>query len=200
MEFQDQIELKAYDPKDQRRDVQGEYWANPDINAIMLNDKSIWRWCDVDADCSHVNGFILNEVVTMCSTGCIPNVWRLTTDDGGVIVSWDKKILKKGLSMPHSPRKYKDDILYCEAGNGSLNSLKNGIIILLPGFTRGLKIVGDLAYVGVSKLRYTDDWTMELPIAKRVPSPISGIAIVDLKLKQLLDIRGSHVNEIIDLE
>ena len=40
---------------------------------------------------------------------------------------------------------------------------------------------GNTAFVGLSELRYDDDWTRELPLAKRVPEPICGIASVDLK-------------------
>src|SRR5262249_11757206 len=70
------------------------------------------------------------------------------------------EIVARGLSMPHSPRWHGGRLWLLESGTGSLGfvDLDRGRfepIIRLDGFTRGLEMIGNLAFVGLSQVRET---------------------------------------------
>jgi uncharacterized protein (TIGR03032 family) len=67
-------------------------------------------------------------------------------------------IVLRGLSMPHSPRWYQDQLWFLESGQGSLArvDLERGTwetVAQVPGFTRGLDFYGPLAFIGLSQVR-----------------------------------------------
>ena len=85
--------------------------------------------------------------------------WRENKKSGGILMDIESnEIVLEGLSMPHSPRWYQDRLWVLESGNGSFGyvDLKSGkyeSIIELPGFTRGLEFVGNVAFIGLSQVR-----------------------------------------------
>jgi uncharacterized protein (TIGR03032 family) len=76
---------------------------------------------------------------------------------GGVVIDMTTdEIVCEGLSMPHSPRWANGKLWVLNAGTGHIGwvDFKNKSFVplaFLPGFLRGLSIVGNIAAVGLSK-------------------------------------------------
>jgi uncharacterized protein (TIGR03032 family) len=87
--------------------------------------------------------------------------WRENKKSGGILIDLESnEIVTRGLSMPHSPRWHAGRLWLLESGTGSLGfvdpaSGKYEPIVRLDGFTRGLEMVGNLAFVGLSQVRET---------------------------------------------
>jgi uncharacterized protein (TIGR03032 family) len=87
--------------------------------------------------------------------------WRENKKNGGILIDLEtNEIVTHGLSMPHSPRWHAGRLWLLESGTGSLGFIdpasgKYESIVQLDGFTRGLEMVGNLAFVGLSQVRET---------------------------------------------
>jgi uncharacterized protein (TIGR03032 family) len=87
--------------------------------------------------------------------------------------------------MPHSPRWHDGKLWVLESGTGGIAVVdratgEHETVARLPGFTRGLAIVGRYAFVGLSKIRPTS--AMDgVPIAERRDELKCGVAVVDLR-------------------
>src|ERR1700760_1798282 len=87
--------------------------------------------------------------------------WRENKKSGGILIDIEtNEIVARDLSMPHSPRWHGGGLVLLESGTGSLGTvdLNNGKyepIVRLDGFTRGLEMVGNLAFIGLSQVRET---------------------------------------------
>jgi tetratricopeptide (TPR) repeat protein len=114
-----------------------------------------------------------------------PLGWRKNKINGGLLIDIKtNEILAKGLSMPHSPRWYNDTLYILESGKGEISKYNFETkriepIAQVPGFTRGFDIIGDLAFIGVSKVRESATFS-GLEITK-LPKRVSGIWIVNLR-------------------
>ena len=77
-------------------------------------------------------------------------------DGTGVIFSGKtRKAFAKGLTRPHSARIYKNRLFVDNSGYGEVGEVIDGVYtprISLPGWTRGLTIVKDILFVGVSRV------------------------------------------------
>ena len=115
--------------------------------------------------------------------------WRENKRNGGVLIDIESgEIVARGLSMPHSPRWYRNRLWLLESGDGSLGTddLSTGryeAIVRLPGFTRGLSFVGPLAFVGLSQVRESATFS-GIPLVERVEERVCGVWIVDLEAGQ----------------
>ena len=63
-----------------------------------------------------------------------------------------------GLSMPHSPRVYRDQLWLLDSGTGHFGRVNRATgkfepLTFCPGYLRGLSFVGDYAVVGLSQCR-----------------------------------------------
>jgi len=87
--------------------------------------------------------------------------WRENKKSGGILIDVESnEIVSRGLSMPHSPRWHAGRLWLLESGTGSLGFVdlttgKYESIVHLDGFTRGLEMVGNLAFIGLSQVRET---------------------------------------------
>jgi predicted O-linked N-acetylglucosamine transferase (SPINDLY family) len=86
--------------------------------------------------------------------------------------------------MPHSPRWYGDRLLVLNSGWGTLeavdlNSGDRTQIEAVPGFTRGLACRGNVAFVGLSRIRETAVFG-GVPIAARHHELKCGVGVIDL--------------------
>jgi len=112
--------------------------------------------------------------------------WRANTKNGGVVIDYaTRDVIVRGLSMPHSPRWYRDRFWILESGKGSLATIdlasgKVETVARLPGFTRGLDFVGPLAFVGLSQLRETNPLT-DIPITDENIDRMSGVWVVNIE-------------------
>jgi hypothetical protein len=89
--------------------------------------------------------------------------------------------------MPHSPRWHGGRLWVCESGSGTLGyvDLDTGryeVVAAVPGFTRGLDFVGDLAFVGLSQVRESAVFS-GIPITERLTPEerTCGVCVVDLR-------------------
>ncbi len=88
-----------------------------------------------------------------------PGGWRANKKDGGILIDVASgEVMTRHLSMPHSPRFHRDRLWVLESGKGGFGfvDLQTGAfetVAQLDGFTRGLAFYGDVAFVGLSKVR-----------------------------------------------
>jgi uncharacterized protein (TIGR03032 family) len=114
--------------------------------------------------------------------------WRPNKAKGGILMDVGSgEILCRGLSMPHSPRWYGGRLWVCESGSGTLgyvdlNTGRYEAVAAVPGFTRGIDMVGDLAFVGLSQVRESAVFS-GIPITERLAPEerTCGVCVVDLR-------------------
>jgi len=144
-------------------------------------------------DRCHLNGVAIVDgrprYVTALGASNAPQGWRDNKRDGGVLIDVDTgQTIVRGLSMPHSPRWYRDRLWLLESGRGSLATVdlatgRVDTVIQLPGFTRGLDFCGPLAFVGLSQLRASNPFT-DIPLTDQNPDRASGIWVVNIESGQ----------------
>ncbi|MES3150929.1 TIGR03032 family protein [Sphingomonas faeni] len=144
-------------------------------------------------DRCHLNGMALVDgalaCVSMVSTTDEVDGWRAQRNAGGVIMECRTgRSLVSGLSMPHSPRLYDGALWFLEAGRGALATveLATGVrrdVAFLPGFARGLDLVGTHALLTVSKPRDArfDGLQLDHELASRGESAWCGVLVVNLE-------------------
>lgn len=86
-----------------RRDSFEPTWRPSFISAIAAEDRC------------HLNGLAMDgsvpRFVTACGTGDTKDAWRATRMGGGVVIDVaNNTIVARGLSMPHSPRVYREHL------------------------------------------------------------------------------------------
>lgn len=151
-------------------------WRPPFVSGLSPEDRC------------HLNGLGMRDgqprYVTALGTTDTPGGWRENKAHGGVLIDVSTgQILASGLSMPHSPRWHDGKLWVCESGTGTLgivdpNSGRYEPVAELPGFTRGLDFVGDLAFVGLSQVRETAVFS-GIPITDRLTERNCGVWVVD---------------------
>lgn len=135
-----------------------------------------------------VNGF--PRFVTALGKTDDPAGWRNNKRDGGILMDVaQNKIIAEGLSMPHSPRWYNNQLWMLESGRGSLvkfdiKTNKKTEVIRLPGFTRGMDFYGPLAFIGLSKVRETATFS-DFPLLEELEERICGVYVVNLQTGKL---------------
>ncbi|MBF2073360.1 MAG: TIGR03032 family protein [Synechococcales cyanobacterium C42_A2020_086] len=140
-------------------------------------------------DRCHLNGLAMvagqPKYVTALGETDTVGGWRTTQATGGILIDVDSdEILLRGLSMPHSPRWYRDRLWLLNSGTGALWQVNPATgetqeVCALPGFGRGLSLVGNHALVGLSQMRERQIFGA-LPLQERFPRLICGVAVVDL--------------------
>jgi uncharacterized protein (TIGR03032 family) len=135
--------------------------------------------------------------------------WRERRRDGGVVIDVETdEIVCEGLSMPHSPRWANGKLWVLNAGTGHLGwvdfeNRKFVPLCFLPGFARGLSIIGGVAAVGLSKPRNKrfEGLQLDEELAKRDAEPWCGVQIVSLVNGDVLNwIRfDGDISEIFDI-
>ncbi|MCF4970142.1 TIGR03032 family protein [Nostoc sp. CMAA1605] len=124
-------------------------WQPPFISKLAAEDRC------------HLNGLGLRDgkpkYVTACSTTDTAAGWRNHRVGGGVAMDvQSNETIATDLSMPHSPRWYRDKLWLLNAGTGDFGYVDDGKLVPItfcPGFVRGLAFWENFAFVGLSKLR-----------------------------------------------
>lgn len=156
-------------------------WRPPFITAVAAEDRC------------HLNGLALVSdrpgFVTALGTTDTRDGWRADKPHGGCIMDVASgEFVTRGLSMPHSPRWHDNRLWVLESGTGSVLNVDRATgqretVTQLPGFARGMAMVGPWAFVGLSKIRPTS--AMDgVPLAARRNELKCGIAVVDLRSGQ----------------
>jgi uncharacterized protein (TIGR03032 family) len=178
----------------------GELWAVATAFSCLVTldaDHSfVPRWNPpfitrlVSGDRCHLNGLAVRDdrvaYVTALGQTDEPGGWRKGKATGGCLMDVaSSEIVCAGLSMPHSPRWHDGRLWLLESGRGELITvdLDTGdteTVIELPGFTRGLALTGELAFVGLSQIRESSTFG-DLPLTDRLQERVCGVWAVDLR-------------------
>lgn len=122
-------------------------------------------------------------------------------DCRGVVISGKtREVVARGLTRPHSARIYRNKIWVDNSGYGEFGFIEKGKfipVIKLPGWTRGLHIVEETAFVGVS--RVLPKFSQYAPGLKK--STICGVFAIDLKDNKILgSITWPYGNQIFTID
>lgn len=155
-------------------------WHPPFISKIVNEDRC------------HLNGLAMADgkpaYVTTISKSDVVDGWRDKRRNGGCVIDLQSnEVILTGLSMPHSPRFYRNKLWLLNSGTGFFGSLdlstgKFEPITFCPGYLRGLTFWNEYAIVGLSKPREKTFSGLELDeklIAKDV-EPRCGLMVIDL--------------------
>jgi uncharacterized protein (TIGR03032 family) len=119
--------------------------------------------------------------------------WRENKKSGGILIDMESnEIVLRSLSMPHSPRWHAGRLWLLESGTGSLGvvDLSRGSyepIIRLDGFTRGMDMIGNLAFVGLSQVRETAVFSgIEITERLKDTERTCGVWVVDVQRGQVV--------------
>lgn len=164
----------------------------------------------VSEDRCHLNGLVMIDgrprYVTALGTGDTHQSWRENITDGGVVIDLQTdEIIFDKLAMPHSPKMYNGELYLLLSATGQLVKLdlkqkKVEVIKELEGFCRGMDIVGDYAFIGMSKLRKNSSTFAKLDFADKADT--AGIKIVHIPTKAYVgEIKyQTSVDEIYDVK
>ena len=145
-------------------------------------------------DRCHLNGLAMMDgrpaYLTAVSESDVADGWRDHRHDGGVVIDIAaNEVAVRGLSMPHSPRWYRDRLWLHNSGTGEFGwaDLARGRfepVAFCPGYLRGLDFVGDFAVVGLSEPRGEKAFA-SLPLQERIEAkkakPRCAIQVIDLR-------------------
>jgi uncharacterized protein (TIGR03032 family) len=157
-------------------------WRPPFITGLAPEDRC------------HLNGMCIVHgrpaFVTALGEADAEGGWRSNKKDGGIVIEVETgRVLVRGLSMPHSPRWHDGRLWLLDSGTGGFGYLDPGTrhfvrVAGLPGFTRGLDFVGNLAFVGLSQVRDSAVFS-GIPIAERpVQERSCGVWVLDIRTGQ----------------
>jgi uncharacterized protein (TIGR03032 family) len=160
-------------------------WKPPFISRIVKEDRC------------HLNGLAMQDgvprYVTAVSKSDTIDGWRDRRADGGIVVDVATgDIVIGGLSMPHSPRLYRDKLWLLNSGTGEIGWIEPAAsaagakfrpLAFCPGFARGLAFHGDYALVGLSKPRYQrfEGLALDARLAQADSEPWCGVQVIDLR-------------------
>ena len=146
-------------------------------------------------DKCHLNGLALRDgqvrYVTALGETNTPGGWRENKRDGGLLIDVEShEKITCGLSMPHSPRWYRDKLWILESGNGGFGTIdlatgKYQEMLQLPGFTRGLSFLGPLAFVGLSQVRESAVFS-DIPLVERLDQRTCGVWVINIETGQIV--------------
>jgi uncharacterized protein (TIGR03032 family) len=126
-------------------------WKPPFLSKLAAEDRC------------HLNGVALEDgrvaYATAVSQSDVADGWRDRRQDGGCVIDVrSDEVIATGLSMPHSPRVYRDKLWLLNSGTGHFGFIDRSSgrfeqVAFCPGYLRGLSFHGDYAIVGLSKPR-----------------------------------------------
>ncbi|MEM8943910.1 MAG: TIGR03032 family protein [Planctomycetota bacterium] len=180
--------------------VDGELWfantafsclaTRSDINSFEPRWRPKFVTELLPGDSCHLNGLAMRDgrvrYVTALGETNEPGGWRQNKRDGGLLIDVDaNEIVTRGLSMPHSPRWYRNQLWILESGNGGIGTIdlatgKYQEVAQLPGFTRGLSFLGPLAFIGLSQVRESAVFS-GIPLVERLEERTCGVWVVNIE-------------------
>lgn len=179
------------------------YFVNTSFSCLCVMEPDyswvpIWRpkWITSYSpeDRCHLNGLAMVDgkpkYVTCLAESDSPHGWRNSKGEAGLIIDvTNDEVIARGLSMPHSPRWYRDELWVLESGKGSLSKIdiktgNSSVVAELPGFTRGLTFIGKYALIGLSQVR--ESVFKALPITQSQKERNCGVWVVDIENGQIV--------------
>jgi uncharacterized protein (TIGR03032 family) len=153
----------------------------------------------VPEDRCHLNGVALEagkvRFVTAVSRSDVQDGWRDRRRDGGIVMTVPEGVeIAGGLSMPHSPRVYNDELWVLNSGAGYLGKIdrqrgKFEPLTFCPGYLRGLAFSGDYAVVGLSRPRHDKTFSglaLDEELARRNAESRCGLQVIELRTGHVL--------------
>ena len=162
-------------------------------------------------DRCHLNGIGMRDgrpaFVTVAAQSDEPAGWRADKNTTGAVLDVASgQAVTSGLAMPHSPRWYGGRLLVLDSGRGSFEAVelasgRRQQIASVPGFARGLACHGNLAFIGLSRIRETAIFG-GVPIAERHAELKCGIGVIDLNTGNTVAMLEfeSGIEEIFDVQ
>jgi len=157
-------------------------WQPPFISRLAAEDRC------------HLNGLALRDgrpaYVTAVAVSDAADGWREHRAQGGVLIDVQSNaIVATGLSMPHSPRWYRERLWVCNSGTGKFGciDLATGAfepLTFCAGYLRGVAFHGDYALLGTSKPRHNKSFSglpLDGALTQRNVEARCGIQVVDLR-------------------
>lgn len=157
-------------------------WKPPFISKLAAEDRC------------HLNGLALENgrvaYVTAVSQSDVADGWRDRRHDGGCVIDVrSNDVIATGLSMPHSPRVYREKLWLLNSGTGHFGFIDRATgkfeqVAFCPGYLRGLSFHGDFAIVGLSKSRENKTFSgLSLDENLRVGDAEArcGVQVIDLR-------------------
>lgn len=120
-------------------EVEGNYYQ-PAINPNMTKD-------------NHINCVAIKDNKIKYMTAFSEGTHTKAIEYKGILYDCQKeKVILKGLNKPHTPKLYKNQLWFCNSGEGTLNK---GVtpVHYFETFTRGLAFINNFVYVGLSCMR-----------------------------------------------
>lgn len=177
-------------------------WKPPFISKLAAEDRC------------HLNGLAMRYgkpyYVTMISQSDIAEGWREYRENGGTVMDiTTDEIIAEGLSMPHSPRWYQDQLWILNSGTGELGTidLKSGQfnpMTFCPGYLRGCSFYKDFAIVGISEPRHNKTFqglSLDDTLVSRKATPKCALLVINLRTGDIvhsLNIKGM-IEELYDV-
>ncbi len=158
-------------------------WKPPFISKLAAEDRC------------HLNGVTTDEAgeiryVTAIAESDANEGWRDHREQGGIVIDVkSNEIIARGLSMPHSPRIYRDKLWLLNSGTGYFGfiDLKKGKfepVTFCPGYARGLSFHGDFALISLSMPRHNKTFSgleLDQTLQDKKVAPRCGVEVVDLR-------------------
>jgi uncharacterized protein (TIGR03032 family) len=152
-------------------------------------------------DRCHLNGIAIEndeiKYVTALGNTNHKDGWRKDKVSGGVLIDYrTKKILLDHLGAPHSPTISDNELFIALAATGEIlkynpESKESTVFSNLSGYIRGMQIIDDYIFVGLSKLRNTSLNVFDFPISKKqlscgicILSKTDGKVVAELKYEK----------------
>ena len=181
------------------------------------NFKPLWRPTFLSAlvpeDRCHLNGLAMRNgrpgFVTLAARSDVADGWRDKRRNGGCVLDVASgEAICTGLSMPHSPRWYREQLWLLNSGRGEFGrvDLATGRfepITFCPGYLRGLTFHGDYAIVTLSKPREKSFQGLELDdrLLEKGAEPQCGLQVIDLRsgvVSDWLRVESGQIHELYD--
>jgi uncharacterized protein (TIGR03032 family) len=140
-------------------------------------------------DQTHLNGFAIDDGVVKYVTALGKSnkgAWKKKIKTGGIVIDAKKnKIITTGLSMPHSPRIYNDKLYILESAAGKMIEIdretgKKHERINFGSFIRGMCLIDDYIFVGISKIRSGKGGSLFDKLQVDESTSFAGIAAIKL--------------------
>lgn len=152
-------------------------WRPPYVSRLAAEDRC------------HLNGLAMRDgapayVSVMAQTDEAAG-WRADPNHTGALLDVESgEAVTTGLAMPHSPRWHEGSLFVLNSGMGRLERVDTStghrdVVAVVPGYARGLALHGDLAFVGLSKIRETATFG-GTPIAAHHDQLKCGVGVIDL--------------------
>ena len=174
-------------------------WRPPFISGYDLTDRC------------HLNGLAMRDgqprYVTSLGVSDKAAGWRENKAFGGMVMDIENnEFIIQNLSMPHSPRWYRDQLWVLESGAGQLITVdidtgEKTVVAEVPGFCRGIDFIERYALIGLSQVRETAVFA-GLPLTEREQDRKCGVWIVDIETGETVGflVFSSGVQEIFSVQ